>query len=347
MEVFILMYIALLLIWALSNVFKVPKRKWFVCLSSFFVLWLIQALRDVSIGTDLVSYLPTFNRSLAIDPDQELEKGFYIFNYLINANITKSENVYLAIISLVFLLPVTFIIGQFSKNPALSFIIFASFVIYIFSFSALRQSIAIGLTTLSYYFVSNRKLVPSIGLVLLASTFHSSAIIFLIIYPLCNYVHFTKTVYLIASISMAVLVMSLSSVLDVLLPLLFEDGHYASYYAEETAPAYNLLILLCFFFLITFLVKKLDKTARNMRLMLFLSACCQTLGLISPVAPRVGFYFFAFVGIALANLTVDWKTSTINKNILECGIASFMIFFFFYNYTGGYLEVMPYKFFWE
>lgn len=294
------------------------------------------------------SYLPLFNHIEFIDNVEGMETGFIVFNRIIHSYISTNENVYLSIVSLSLLLPFTFIAGKYSKIPSLSFIVFTSFVIFIFSFSALRQTIAIGLTTWSYYYVHQRKLLPFIGLVFLATMFHSTAVIFGIVYPLCNYVEFTKKTYCIAIVGTVAIMLSLSSFLDYILPYLFEENRYSHYYQDsQGTPAYNLLMMIFGFFLLTFIVKHPDKTACDMRLMVFLSFCCQSLGLISPVAPRIGFYFFIFIGIALANIIPDCGFTSINRSIMKFGMTAFMIFFFFYCYSNGYLNVIPYKFYWE
>lgn len=348
MGVFIVLYIFLLLVWFVSNSLPEKQRAIFVCLNSFLGLWLIQALRADTIGLDLVNYIPMFNDSALPSASEGVEKGFGVFNYLIHNYISTDYNVYLSIVSLMILLPFTLVVDKYSKIPALSFIIFTSFVLYVFSFSALRQTIAIGITTWSFLYVEKKKLIPFVCLVLLASSFHATAIIFTIVYPLCNYVKFTKKIYIIALAAMAVLTYSLSSFLDFLLPYIFEENRYSFYYIELNAtPAYNLLIIIAALFALTFIVRKPDKLGRDMQVMLFLSLCCQCLGLISPTAPRIGFYFFIFIGIAIANIIAECRMINASKQLMKIGITAFMIFFFFYSYSGGYLNVIPYKFFWE
>ena len=146
-------------------------------------MWSIQAFRGLSVGTDLVNYIPFFISSDSLVYDSEsVEIGYFYFNVWINKYISVDPSVFLAIVSAVFLIPVGVIFKKYSKIPALSFIILASFVIYIFSFSALRQTIAIGITTLSYIYVEKKKVVPFVAMVLFATLFHASAIIFVLVY---------------------------------------------------------------------------------------------------------------------------------------------------------------------
>jgi len=350
MGVFVLMYIIIFLVWLFSDTFPKKSRNTIICIICCILLWSIQAFRAYSVGTDLVGYIPFFSNSghRSFDLDSA-EIGYSYFNVLIYRYISHDPTVFLSFVSAALLIPVSIIFKNYSKIPALSYIILASFVIYIFSFSALRQAIAIGITTLGYLFVERKKLIPFLGLVFLATLFHSSALIFVIVYPLCNWINMTTKKYIIGCCIGGVLLFSLKSILNYIIPLIFADNQerYMGYYENNVAAAYNLAILIFLFFLSTFLVKNPTKTDLNMRMIIFIGFWCQCLGLISPVAPRIGFYFFAFIGVALANVVAEFSVVRQNRTIASIVISLFMVWFFFSKYTNGYLDVIPYKFIWE
>ncbi len=350
MGVFIGMYIILFLVWLFSGAYPPKIRNTIICVICCTILWSIQAFRGLSVGTDLVNYIPFFISSDSLVYDSEsVEIGYFYFNVWINKYISVDPSVFLAIVSAVFLIPVSVIFKKYSKIPALSFIILASFVIYIFSFSALRQTIAIGITTLSYIYVEKKKVVPFVAMVLFATLFHASAIIFVLVYPLCNWINMTVKRYILSCCVGLVLLFTLKSVLDFILPYIFADTHerYMGYYSNEVEAAYNLAILIFIFFLTTFLVKKPNKTDLNMRMIIFLGFWCQCLGLISQSAPRIGFYFFVFIGIVLANVVAEFSRNKENRLLASLGLSIFMVWFFFSKYTNGYLEVIPYSFIWD
>ena len=58
--------------------------------------------------------------------------------------------------------------------------------VFLLNFSGLRQAIAMGITALSFNFIKEKKPVQFILLVILASLFHKSAIVFLAMYPIYN-----------------------------------------------------------------------------------------------------------------------------------------------------------------
>lgn len=347
MEIFIWMYFLLFAIWGISAAMPSRLSRKFSCFGSFLVLWLIQALRSIYTGTDLHSYIPFFHRSsdMAIGYNDQLhfETGYQIYTQLISHYVTLDENVFLAITSFFVIAPISYVIYRFSSKPSLSFIIFASFLIYMFSFSGLRQAIALGLTTFSYIYIDKKKLIPFVLIVLLASTFHTSAILFLLAYPLCNYLNFTPRKYLMVGGIAIGCLFALKSIAIWLVELLFSEGKYVHYLEKETAGAYMLLIALLLLFLFTFYGK--GDMLEHLRPLIFVGMIFQSLGLLSSSATRLAYYFYIFIFLALPAVSESRPKS--EQQIFNLGIAAFMVFFFFYTTSEGTMGVVPYHFFWE
>lgn len=214
-------------------------------------------------------------------------------------------------------------------------------------FSGLRQAVAIGIIALSFQFVVKQRIIPFVALVLLASTMHVSAVLFLIYYPLCNWIEMTNKKYTIASIIFFVALFSLKSILTILLPLIFGEDKYMGYIDNDSAPAYNLTILLAILWLFTFCIKQPSLLLRYYRMALFCATCCQSLGILSQTGTRIAYYFILFISLALPQVISELNISKANKGMLTFGLSAFMIFFFFYSNSGGYLDVIPYYFYWE
>lgn len=348
MDVFVFMYICLFFLWAISGECQKKKNRIIICIASFLVIWLIQALRDVSIGTDLKAYIPFFesgSRRLLTDySENRMEYGYQLYSNFIAQYVTTDSNIFLAITSAVLLVPISYIIGKYSKSPALSFIIFTSFIVYHFTFSGLRQAIAIGFTFYSYKYIVEKKLIKFLALIITAFFFHNSAIIFIVAYPMCNWCKLTKTKYLIVGLASLLGLFLIRSIAAFALELIFSDGRYDNYLKADYSGAYMLLILLIIFFLFTFIEK--GEEIDNYRKLLFCAVLSQSLGLISPSATRIGYYFSVFLCLAVPQVTYSLKNKQ-SKNLYNIGIALFMVFFFFYTNSDGYLEVIPYKFLWE
>lgn len=345
MDIFIWMYVLLIAVGLISSASNSKATRNFAWLTGFLILWGIQAVRDVEVGNDLVAYLEYFDH--AGDSYWNLEPGFQLYNRFINHNITTDPNAFLAIISFCTLLPISLLFRKYSKSVILSYIIFASFILYHFTFSGIRQGLALGIIAVSYFFLTERRPIWFIATVLLASAVHASAIIFLIAYPLCNNIDMTNKKYAGAFIIGIFAVCSLSFFLPSIISMIFGGEKYLGYIEGDAVPAYNLLILLFLFFLMTFLAKEPSKSLSNYRIMIFMAVFCQSLGLISQEATRIGYYFLLFLPLAIPETISNMAVSKINRQLLTIGIVAFMIFFFFYVNGAGYLKVIPYHFYWE
>lgn len=80
-------------------------------------------------------------------------------------------------------------------NIPLSFVIFLTFGGYVMSTNLMRNSIAILIFVNALTYLEQRKLLPYIGLCILAATFHVSALLYLPLYFIINY-RYNKYVYL-------------------------------------------------------------------------------------------------------------------------------------------------------
>ena len=96
--------------------------------------------------------------------------------------ITNNEQVFLAIIADLFSL------GRFiykhSKMPFLSIFLYIGFNYFTFTFSGLRQAIAISIICISYDYIREQKLFKFLVTVILAALFHKSAIFFIPAYAI-------------------------------------------------------------------------------------------------------------------------------------------------------------------
>lgn len=262
MGIFISMYIAMPVVVLFSLLFPKDKRNGFICIGCFLILWLIQALRDVSIGIDLESYIPFFENSPSRGVfdyyNNNFEKGYQLFNSLIAIYLTDNPNVFLAIVSTCTLIPVSVIFYRYSRNVFISFTVYSALILYHFSFSGLRQALAIGIIVISYYFIVDRKPLWFTISVILAMFFHSSAVFFIVAYPLCNWIKMSNKQYLFIAIIAIVCLFFLRPLAESLMLVFFPEGRYAGYLSHEVTMSYNFMILLLVVFLMTFLARGIN-----------------------------------------------------------------------------------------
>ncbi len=346
MGVFIALYILLFSLWSIKTAGCNNHNKAIVWLLGFLFIYLVLALRADSIGNDLKAYIPLFDTINSNYLSDVMEQGYILLNSIVHY-FTTDHNIFLSIVAFISFFPISLLIKKYSPDIVFSYIIYVSFIIYHFSFSGLRQAAALGIIGISYIFLNKRKVWLFIGSVILAATFHVSAIVFIIAYPLCNWLRMSTGKYIIASVLGIIVILSLSSILAYIVPLVFGGEKYMGYIKHEVIPSYNLLIAVFFIFLFTFLAKKPSEFLRNSRALLFMAVMCQSLGLVSVIGTRIAYYFFIAVCLAIPQTITEWQIGNLTKQITKFSIASAMCAFFFYANSSGYLEVIPYRFFWE
>lgn len=146
----------------------------------------------------------------------------------------------------------------------------------------------------SLIFVINRKIIPFIAVVLVACTFHSSAIIFFISYPL-YYLKFSKFQRMLSCVFL-ILVYILKRPLFAVLSRLFKDNA-----AIDDNGAIVLLLFCGDIYFCT--IYNDESELQSGFLNLFYLAClCQAFGDLYSIALRVGYYFMITLVVLLPNL---------------------------------------------
>ena len=198
MEIYYITIAIMFLYWTFVEiVYRNKKKKNMLLCGVFFILiFLILALRHPSMGIDLgygtsYGYLSSFSY-LSRLPIKELimlngylnyEMGYILLNRLIGV-VSNDQQFFLACCAFISLLPVSYVIWKKSDNICLSYFIYLGLPVFLLLFSGIRQSIAIGLCFYSIIYIQEKKLFKFVAIIIIATLFHSSAIIFLISYPL-------------------------------------------------------------------------------------------------------------------------------------------------------------------
>ena len=153
-----------------------------VLLICFGLFYLLQALRNPSIGTDTHSYIDIFYYVKYGGPltQTRYEIGYIFFTKLITILFDDPQ----------FLLVITsaFIIGGYalfvyskSRITWLSAFLFFTAGLFRFSISGIRQNMAIILFLIAMVFLQKKQIIPYCLLIILASLFHSSALVLILL----------------------------------------------------------------------------------------------------------------------------------------------------------------------
>lgn len=264
---------------------------------------------------------------------------------------TPSFQCYLAIIALITLLPVARVYLRESALPFLSVLLFVNMSVFPLMFSGLRQAIAISIGMLAYAYVQKKDIIAFVLYVVLAVSFHVSALILLFMYPL-YYLKITKKI-LIAIITLVAVVFTFREFIFRAV-LSFICQKYALRYLEiENTNAYNMLILLIVFAVLSFVCvngRTASTQIKGLRNFLLLTIFIQLFASINTVVMRLGYYYLVFTPLLISNVIVC-RSQRYRKSIRFAHIALLIFFtgYFFLNANFGadILAIYPYQFFWN
>lgn len=315
----------------------------------FSLLVMIQGLRHSTIGIDSCNIYRPYFESVSYgltnifdfgEVPYGFEKGFVLFTKLVKTLFNNTQ-FYIFLCSIVSIAPIAYLIYKYADNIPLAFIVFSTLIVYHFGFSGIRQAMAIGITCVAFEFLLKKKPLPFIIVTLIAFYFHTSALLFLIAYPLYHYLKLTPVRLLFLGICFIIVLFFLQSFIVFLTDLIFGGEKYLDYIMKDTVPSYNLMILFTAILLFTFMVK--NERITRLRVILLMAVVFQSLGLLSSAASRMAYYFIPYISLAIPITT----NSTKLKIPLELSIILLMILFYIYCNASGYLDVIPYKFYWE
>ncbi|ALZ99139.1 EpsG family protein [Corynebacterium glutamicum] len=145
-----------------------------------FVLIIVLARRNSSVGVDVSLYLYYWNlaESHSLEEITRFEPSFNILTEF-SRQISDSPHFFLCVVALLSIAPISWVIYKDSAQPLTSWLIYICLGFYAFTFSGLRQAIAYGFTVLSLHFIRKKQPLIFVALVILAWSFHSSALLFL------------------------------------------------------------------------------------------------------------------------------------------------------------------------
>jgi len=166
------------------------KNKKIYVLFSALVLLIFASFREYifseqQIGNDYYSYMKWFDNIWNIEISISNDFLFNILMLFIN-KFTGNYLVFIFITSFLWVYSIYKFSIDNSKNYIFTILLFLTFGIFELGFSAIRQAMAISVFLLSFNYIKQKKLFKYIVGIVIASLFHSSAIILLFIYPFIN-----------------------------------------------------------------------------------------------------------------------------------------------------------------
>lgn len=346
MTPFVLLFIYLFVVWLFSaNIQNIEKRSVRQCLFSFVGLIIVLGLHSPNQGIDVENaYIPLFyyvDGKFSFDQYLGYEPMFYNYVSLIK-RFTNQEQVFLFITATLTVVPILCFFEKESKNPIFSIIFYVSWVLFHFSFSGIRQAMAVSIVSIAYIYMFQRKYVVFIIIVIGAALIHTSALLAILALPLfCIKLKDTK--WFAIFILFAIITLEIPSVLVTIIDFIFSDsGRYQNDLENIRGDGFTLALVYLFFAFVVSFLKRKDKERSYVQFILLLFVV-QLLGMRSDVATRIGYYFLPLLYVIYPNVIEQSKHPKMYA-LLSCFM---FISFFFYAYSGGYLNVLPLKMCWE
>lgn len=173
----------------LSNNGKKRMSRIAACVLFFIGIQCLLGLRHIQYGgVDTQVYARDFMRIVNqhysfLDIFQNFYKdlGFYLFAKVFSM-FSSNMNAWLFVCALPYTVGVTWLIYKYSSNIFLSFIMFLSYGYYLYNFQLMRHVFALGLVILAYKYLEEGQYKKYFITVIIASFFHTIAILFLCAY---------------------------------------------------------------------------------------------------------------------------------------------------------------------
>lgn len=290
----------------------------------------IQTFRGLEIGLDTGAYYSKFidygNMNLQQIFTSNQEVGFSML-IKITTLIGGSFNFFLFIISVLSIFPVFYLTKKYSPYPFLTIMLFISLRYYAFTFSGLRQSIAMGLTLLSVHFLINKKSLKFIILTIIASFFHISAILFLPVLFIKK-LKINRNIIIVFPIAIMLTYLFRNTMYDLVRVLLF-SRYEGAYQAVETGA----FMWFFMFFLITvallvhhFIVPQ-NENYQFFTLLLMVGSILLVFSTIGTNASRVADYYTIFSIIAIPMFLYNIKSNLLKVNLMMLTTVIVLVLF--------------------
>lgn len=314
-----------------------------------FILWFLTAFRSEEMGNDTVTYINYFQYFGKVgmeERNKNIEIGYQFLNVIIH-KISPNPHFFLAVVATICYLGVGIYIYKYSSNVVFSTVILFP-IVYGFFASGLRQSIALVICLFAYQAIKNKKIIPAILIVLLASTFHLSALVMLI---LLIHKFTSKRLYVVIGVSAIIAILSASGALNSIISNVVKE--YENYFSSIQAGtgwlaiSYQCIRALMIYLFIYFAYKDLkkEKSLEIFNASILLITIC--FGFSTNIFSRASLYFLIPSVVDIPNAMNSGNIK--NKKFFIFLICTVMIAYFVLTLfvRPEWYKMIPYEFFWN
>jgi len=318
---------------AISLNFLINNHKILSLILTFFMV-LIAAFR-FNVGTDYESYVEIIKNIDNQNSDRGIEYTFTILVKLIqNFSINNPEYIVISVYALLtgFIILILIKKLNYSPNFIYTYIFLSPF--YLQSFNLIRLYVAVPI--IWYVFLEKPRFFLYVLLVILATSFHYSAIILLVFYPF---------LFFNIRIEFKILTIPIIIFSQLFISKIIPD-YYNFYISKDNINYnYNFLLILLFGWIYTEMHRLNVEYLfiRNLSFFALLSAIISIFLNIQPeLIYRYSLYFSIYIPLIMSVATIDYSLESLIKKI-TCRIILPILFLFSLHQTGLFYKLVPYQ----
>lgn len=340
-------YLGLIILLIIGNQL-INEKKGKVVYTTLLLILFMGLRNPLSSGSDTIGYYRLFTEIGSMDLSEiiessRMEHGFLIYMKAC-AMFIKNAQWFFVLSATFMFIPLGIVIYRYSTSVLQSALMFVGFSFFSFYTTGFRQTLAISICFLAFLCIENRKCFKFILLVLLAMTFHKSAIVFLPAYWISRLKsnNFNLSIY---ALSGTVLV----GAMPIFATWFNEYGDY-DYVVQSTSggiPTFLCIVMVTVLMYCERYNLVVDKST-NLKLynFQFVTIIFWIARFNNIMAERLSLYYFVYIIILLPNIYSSLK---LNSNRRVCfGIICIVMIIFLYKLVGGTdLTFQTYEFFWQ
>ncbi len=333
-----------------GTVLQIDKRL-LIYILAFIPLWILISFRDKSVGIDSYGTYYRIFRFLQYGEYAthknivNAEMGYVILNKLCLIFNSSYRTILIITATITWFLYYKFIIENSNNSVVSIAVLFASFS-YFHAFNGIRQFMAMAIALQGMKYIYERKFLRFLVIVVLAMTFHKSAILLLALYFL--YGVRVRVWWVITSVLGSVVVMRMGRGI---LAKVLGNSNYGKIF--QSRAAYSSGFAWTDFFCSTFLLicglivlvqeEEIDKKFELNIVLQLMSVIIAVNSNLIPIPYRLLWYTNINTMIYVPQLTEKIKLGT-NRLIMKIGIAGMYLLYFSYYWITGVDDVQRYIF---
>lgn len=329
------------------------KQNKLMAWTGFVLITMVLGLRHPSMGVDLAygtdfGYLGSFSKIstfswieiLEMDEFKNYEKGYVILNKLLSV-FCKDHQFLLFSCAALCVWPVAYRLAHNKEQDSLfSWLIYLGLPCFLMNYSGLRQALAIGWVFFAFKYIEERRFWKYCLCILLASTFHSTAIVCMVAYPIFH-VKMQRNVRFLTILAFPVVYVFRYQIFMVLLRIMGKETEL------DYNGAVNLMLLFILIYIVCSILYSKDERYNGYLNIFFIACACQCMGGLYSTIMRIGYYFMMALPILLPITAKNFGNQR-DEYIFKFGAgAGFTMFAWMSISAGSWALSNPYYFFWS